>query len=45
VFLCVYYARPVLTVMACIVFFNDLGIVFNFHSISTLFIFMLIDVA
>jgi APA family basic amino acid/polyamine antiporter len=35
----------VLTVMACIAFFNDLGIVSNFLSISTLFIFMLVVVA
>jgi hypothetical protein len=35
----------VLTVMACIAFFNDLGIVSNFLSISMLFIFMLVAVA
>jgi APA family basic amino acid/polyamine antiporter len=35
----------VLTAMACIAFFNDLGIVSNFLSISTLFIFMLVAVA
>jgi hypothetical protein len=35
----------VLAAMACIAFFNDLGIVSNFLSISMLFIFMLVAVA